>query len=274
MLRPIVVCALLTILGSSVSPAQQADELYRRLFMEGVREAGEKNYAKAEQTLAGALKEAQRFGADDIRVGSAENTIGLVYVAEGKYGEGEAAYRKALGIFETTYGKDSLDVAKVRFNIASVLFNQGHPADALPYIRQALQTYEGQLGGTSVTTASALCLEGDAYRAMKEYSAAEGPLRRCADIRERDGGIQNADLADALYRLALVYAGEGKYGLAEPRIKLAEKIRESMLGLTSPLLAETMEEHAAVLRSMGREKEAEKLTTLAAAIRRSEKKSQ
>jgi len=97
-------------------------------------------------------------------------------------------------------------------------------------------------------------------------------LKRCADIREADGGIDNAELADALHSLALTYAGDGKYALAEPRFKLAEKIRESKLGLTSPLLAQTMEDHAAMLRTLRRTKEAERLMLLSAAIRRSEKK--
>jgi hypothetical protein len=85
--------------------------------------------------------------------------------------------------------------------------------------------------------------------------------------------MQNADLGDALYSLAMVYVGQGKYGLAEPRFKLAEKIRENTLGLTSPLLAQTMEDHAALLKSMGRNKEADRLIVLASAIRRSQKKS-
>jgi tetratricopeptide (TPR) repeat protein len=204
-------------------------------------------------------------------VGTTLNSLGLVYRAERKFGEAEAAYRRALTILEATYG-DGTDTANVNFNIAKVMSEEGHQADALPYIRRALATYERLFGQNSPKTASALCLEGDAFRAMKHYPDAEGPLHRCADIREASGGLYNADLADALYSLAMVYVSEGKFSAAEPRFKLVEKIRERTAGITSPLLAQAMEDHAAVLRSLGRDLEAGKLITISAAIRRSESK--
>jgi hypothetical protein len=113
-----------------------------------------------------------------------------------------------------------------------------------------------------------LCMLGDAHRLAKDFPAAEGPLRRCADIRESNGGMQSSDMAEALHSLALTFVGEGKYALAEPRFTLAEKIRESTLGITSPLLAQTFEDHASLLRLMGKNKEADRLTSMAAAIRR------
>jgi tetratricopeptide (TPR) repeat protein len=264
---------LLTLLASApVVFAQQADDAWKKLFTQGMYATTSKDYAKAEQFLNSALHEAERFGADDLRVGSTQNTLGLVYVAENKYKEAEAAYHKALVVFEKAYGEQSLDVAHVNFNIATVMFDEGQKAEALPYARKAQQVYDGQLGGSSMSTATVLCMEGEAYRAMKDYTQAEGVLRRCADIREADGGVQNADFGDAIFSLAQVYVAEGKYALADSRFKLAEKIRESTLGLTSPQLAQTLEEHAALLKSMGRTKDADKLSALAAAIRRNQSK--
>jgi hypothetical protein len=106
----------------------------------------------------------------------------------------------------------------------------------------------------------------------KRYEEAEGPLRRCAEIREKDSGLNNAELGDAVQSLARVFAAEGKASAAEARYKLLEKIRENTVGITSPLLAEAMEEHAVILKSLARELEADKLTTMAAAIRKSQSK--
>jgi tetratricopeptide (TPR) repeat protein len=270
MLRIPVLLALLASVPAAY--AQQADEAWKKLFTEGMYATTAKDYAKAEQSLTGALHEAERFGTDDLRVGSTENTLGLVYVAESKFKEAEAAYHKALVIFQKAYGDDSLDAAHVNFNIATVMFDEGQKAEALPYAKKAQQVYEGQLGGTSLSTATVLCMEGDSYRAMKDYTQAEGALRRCADIREADGGVENADFADAIYSLAQLYVAQGKYALADSRFKLCEKIREKTLGLTSPQLAQTLEDHGALLKSMGRAKEADQLSALAAAIRRNQKK--
>ena len=169
-------------------------------------------------------------------------------------------------------GDDSEDVTGVTFDIANLMFDAGRQTEAITWARKAVSGYESTSGGTSVQTAAALCLLGDSLRSMRNFIDAEEPLRRCADIREKDGGIDNVRLADALHSLALTYTGERKYALADTRFRLVEKIRENKLGLTSPLLAQTMEDHAAMLRAMGLEKEAQRLMVLSAAIRRNEKK--
>ncbi len=239
---------------------------------EGQHAAAARDYAKAERTFLKAVHEAERFAADDWRVGVTLESLGQVYTAEKKFSEAEGACRRALGIVGKTNGDDSVEAANLNFDMANLMFHWGHQVEALIWVRKALSTYETSIGGASVQTAAALCLMGDSLRSMRNFVDAEAPLKRCADIRETDGGIDNTDLADAMHSLALTYVGERKYALAEPRFKLAEKIRESKLGLTSPLLAQTMEDHAALLKAMGRDKEAERLILLSAAIRRNEKK--
>jgi tetratricopeptide (TPR) repeat protein len=255
-----------------VAKAQEAEDPWKDLVTQAQHAAGNNEFPKAEQIFLKAVHEAERFAVDDYRVGVTLESLGQVYTAEKKFSEAEIAFRRALGIVAKANGDDSVEAANVNFDIANLRFAGGHLSEALVFARKALSSYESSLGGTSVQTASALCLIGDSLRTMKNFIDAEEPLKRCADIRETDGGIENAELADALHSLALTYVGERKYTLAEPRFKLAEKIRESKLGLTSPLLAQTMEDHAALLRIMGRDKDAERLMLLSAAIRRNEKK--
>jgi len=239
--------------------------------MQALHAAAVKDYPKAEQAFLKAVQEAGRFGPDDPRLGTTLNSLGLVYRAEKKYGEAESVYRRALAIMETAYG-DSIDVGNVNFNIAGVMFDQGHQIEALPNLRRTLGIYERLLGGESLKTADVLCMEGDAYRLMKRFPESETALRRCSDAREKNGGlIENAALADALHSLASTLIDEGKFSAAEPRLKIAEKIREKTLGITSPLLAQTMEDRAAVLKELGRDKEAANLIAISAAIRRQNK---
>jgi tetratricopeptide (TPR) repeat protein len=251
--------------------SQEDDSQWKNLVVQSLNAAAAKDYPKAEQGFLKAMQEAERFGPKNIRIGTTANTLGLVYRAEKKYSEAEAAYRRALTVMEAAYG-DSIDVGNVNFNIASVMFDQGHQGEALPTIEKALVIYERLLGPTSMKTAAALCMEGDASRQLKRYAESETALRRCADIRENDSGLQSDELADALYSLALTLIAEGKFSAADARLKLAEKIREKTLGITSPLLAQTMEVHVSVLKELGRAKEAEQLNAIAAAIRRSQAK--
>jgi tetratricopeptide (TPR) repeat protein len=252
--------------------AQEAEDTWKDLVTQGQHAAANREYAEAEQGFLKAVHAAERFAADDWRVGTTLESLGQVYTAEKKFSEAESAYRRALEIAGKDTGDDSEEVASVTFDIANLMFDAGRQTEALTWARKAVSDYESTSGGTSVQTAAALCLLGDSLRSMKNFIDAEQPLRRCADIREKDGGIDNVQLADALHSLALTYTGERKYALAETRFRLVEKIRENKLGLTSPLLAQTMEDHAALLREMGLEKEAQRLMVLSAAIRRNEKK--
>ena len=256
-----------------LADAQEAEDTWKDLVTQGQHAAANKEYAKAEPIFLKAVHEAERFGTDDWRVGATLESLGQVYTAEKKFGEAEGAFRRALGISGKADSSDNQEAANLNFDMANLMLAGGRLSEALVYARKALTSYETSLGGTNVQTAAALCLMGDSLRTMKNFIDAEAPLKRCADIREADGGIDDVELADALHSLALTYVGEEKYALAEPRFKLAEKIRESKLGLTSPLLAQVMEDHAAMLRKLGRTQEAERLALLSAAIRRNEKKS-
>jgi tetratricopeptide (TPR) repeat protein len=272
MLRFLTISVAVALVAATPSArAQDAEAAWRSLVMQALRAAGAKDYPKAEQAFSKALQEAAKFGADDTRVGTTLNDLGLVYRAEKKYSEAEGAYRRALDIMEDAYG-DSIDVGNVNFNIAGVMFDQGHKTEALPNLRRTMGIYDRLLGPTSAKTADVLCMAGESYRLLKRFPESEAALRRCADIRESNGGmIENPDLADALHSLALTLIAEGKFSAAEPRLKIAEKIREKTLGITSPLLAQTMEDRATVLKELGRDKEAGQLIVMSAAIRRQNK---
>jgi tetratricopeptide (TPR) repeat protein len=268
---------LAVLLACPVAPSQvasnqgQNDERWKALVVEGLKAAEMNDYPKAEQEFLKAVREAEIFGPRDSRVGVTLNSLGLAYRAEHKYSDAESSYRRGLAIIEIAL-PNSIDVANVNYNLANVMFDEGRHGDALPFIQRARTIYEKQLGATSLKTAAILCMEGEADRVAKRYLQAEGPLRKCADIREEDSGLNSADLADALQSLARTFAAEGKLSIAESRYKLVESIREKTAGITSPLLAEAMEEHAAVLKSLGRDKEAEKLTAMSSAIRKSQAK--
>jgi tetratricopeptide (TPR) repeat protein len=263
----IAVLALLT----ACPPANAQDEkLWKQYMMDAMKSAGDHDYPKSEQAFVKALHQSENFGPSDMRIGSTLNSLGLVYRAEKKYSDAEGAYRRALVIMQAAYG-ESVDVGNINFNIAGVMFDEGRQTDALPYLQKALAIYQRLLGDSSLKTAATLCMEGDAFRLTKRYTEAEAALRKCADIREMDSGLESNDLADALYSLAQTLALEGKLTAADARFGLVEKIREKTLGITDPLLAQTLEDHASVLKALGRDREAGNLTEMAAAIRRRQK---
>lgn len=263
--------ATLGLLGTADVP-QESDEAWRNLVMKALSFAAAHDYPQSEQLFQKALREAARFGPNDPRVGTTFNSLGLVLKEEKRYSEAESFFRRALGVLEKAYGYDSIDVANINFNIASILADQGKHADSMPQLQKSLATYRRQLGAKSLKSATVLCMIGDAHRASRSWQQAEQPLKECGEIREANGGMMNGELADALFSLARVYEKEGKYALADPRFRLAEKIREKTQGVMSPGFAEILEAHSAMLKAMGRDVEAQKDASLAEAIRRNEHK--
>jgi tetratricopeptide (TPR) repeat protein len=269
MSRPFVIGALLVALFlRPTARGQEAEEVWKGILSRALAMDAARDYRHAETLFLQALHEAERFGEDDPHVATTLTSLGLNYRHQRKFSEAESAWRRALTIIEKESDEDSEDIADATFNVATVMVDQGHQTAAMPLIQKSLGIYESALGGFNQKTAAVLCLMGDAYRLSQNFAAAERPLRRCADIRETNGGVQNGEFADALHSLALAYMGDGKLALAESRFTLAEKIREKTLGITSPLLAQTMEDHATLLKRLGRDREAARLDTMAAAIRR------
>ena len=250
----------------------EPDEAWKNLVMQALSASSANDYQKSEQIFQKALHEAERFGAGDPRVGATLNSLGLVYKAEKRHAEAEAAFRRALAVLEKAYGRESIDVANIDYNLATVLADQGKLPSALPFLENSLIGYQSHLGPQSLKAADVLCMIGDARRLTRDWARAEAPLKQCAEIREASGGIYSTELSDALFSLAIVYQNQGKFALADPRFHLAEKIREKMQGIMSPGFADVLEAHAAMLRSMGREADANKDASLATAIRRNERK--
>jgi tetratricopeptide (TPR) repeat protein len=271
--RPFLLCGFAaTIALVGVCEGADAPVTWETLLAEGIRAASAKDFRSSEELLLKAVQMSQQLPAGDPRTGTMLNTLGLVYREEKKYGDAEKAFEKAHAILEKAYGPDSLDVGNVNFNIASVLMAQGQYEGAVPYIQKSQVIYGKILGPQSLKAASTLCMIGEAYRNLKKFNEAEGPLAQCAEMREASGGLDNTDLADALYNLALVYEHQGKYALADPRFKMVEKIRERAFGVTSPEFAEALEAHANLLKLMGREQDANRVEAMAAAIRRQQDK--
>jgi tetratricopeptide (TPR) repeat protein len=244
------------------------EDAWNNLLARALSADSAKDYAHAEPLFQQALHEAERFGNEDSRVATTLTSLGLDLRHQKKFSEAETALRRALTIIDKESDDESPEMADAEFNLAGAMVDGGHQAMAVPLLQKTLGVYESALGGFHQKTAAALCLLGDSYRLQKNFIEAERPLRRCADIRQANGGMSDLEFADALHSLALAYTGDGKYALAEPRFTLAEKIREKNLGITSPLLAQTMEDHAVLLRKLGREPEAARLTAMAAAILR------
>ena len=78
------------------------------------------DYAEAERHFAAALKIAEAFGANDPRLGTTLNNLAELYQDQGRYGEAEPLYKRALAIREKALGPEHPDVATSLDDLAPV----------------------------------------------------------------------------------------------------------------------------------------------------------
>ncbi len=103
---------------------------------------------------------------------------------------------------------------------------------------------------------------GEIYSAAGSYAAAEPYFAKALEIKRRQFGSDNLEVANHASRLALLYYCEGKYTAAEPLYLEALQIRKENLGPDDPAVLQTVQFYAALLRQEGRKNEARQFEAL------------
>ena len=230
--------------------------------------------ALARRDLTGALAEANRLeavikarlGVDHPNYGAALHQIADVYSAQGRYGEAQALFERALAIRERALGAASPALAPTINNLGVTYQNQGRYAEAEAVYRRALANYEPTLGAGHAVVTSFLNNLGTVARRQGKFGEAEEVLKRALAQREQALGAAHPDVAQTLNNLALAYQDQGRYAEAEALYQRALQIRERAQGASHPALTRTLHNLAAVQAEQGKYAEAERLIRRALGI--------
>ena len=140
--------------------------------------AARQDYARSEAAFLAAVKEMELLNPNDSRLGPTINSLGLVYRAEKKLPQAEAAFRRAAIFIEKSNTAESIDVANSNLNVGSVLAAEGKYNLAEPFLLKAFRIFEKQLGDKSPKTAAAMAQMGEMYRNLHDNGQAESLLRK------------------------------------------------------------------------------------------------
>lgn len=102
-------------------------ESYKNAGLEALAQA---HYLEAEESLLAALKEAEKFGDQDIRLATSLNNLANLYRAQGKHSEVEPLLQRALATYEKMVGPEHPYVALGLVNYAAFLREVGRNAEA------------------------------------------------------------------------------------------------------------------------------------------------
>jgi tetratricopeptide (TPR) repeat protein len=226
----------------------------------------------AARNYPAALAEAQKYeaavkaklGTAHPSYGTALNELGIVYHAQGKYGEAEEFLARALTIYERSGNANLLNIANTLTNLGNVERSQAKYSKAEPLYKRALAIREKAPGQPNVSrTLDNLAV---LYRLQGKYSDAEELLKRALNIQEKALGGSHPDVAATLNGLALVYRYQGKYSDAEELFKRALNIKEKALGGNHRDLASSLNNLALVYQAQAKYSDAEGLFKRALAI--------
>lgn len=103
-------------------------------------------YSDAEGAYRAALKDAERFGPENMVMASCYHDLAALYSAQEKFTEAEPLFRKAAHIWEVTRGPNHPNVATALHNLAGLLEATGRDAEAAP-LEARVAAIRGASGG-------------------------------------------------------------------------------------------------------------------------------
>ncbi|GHO49702.1 tetratricopeptide repeat protein [Ktedonospora formicarum] len=187
------------------------------------------------------------------------NNLAYLYIEQGKYGQAELLYQRALHIRERQLGPEHLLVAYSLYGMANLYREQGKYGQAELLYQRALHIREHQLGPEHVLVAYPLNELAILYSEQGKYEEAEPLYQRALHIWEQQLGSGHSQVASPLTGLANLYREQGKYEQAEALYQRALHIREHQRGPEHSQIAYPLAGLANLYREQGKYEQAEAL---------------
>jgi CHAT domain-containing protein/Tfp pilus assembly protein PilF len=207
---------------------------------------------------------------DSLGVGEAERWLANSLCEEGRYGDAEPLFRRALMIHEGLGATDQTQTAATLNDFALLLDAQGRYAEAEPLYRRALTIRETLLGPEHPDTAEVVNNLAGLLVHQGQYAIAEPLYRRALATREKALGAEDVATSETLNDFGLLLINQGHYREAETLIRRALAIREKVLRPDHPGLAVTLINLGSALTELGHFAEAEPFARRALAINEKE----
>jgi tetratricopeptide (TPR) repeat protein len=196
---------------------------------------------------------------DESRISFAASNLAFFLNDAALYSHAELLMRRALAIWEQSFGAGDPKVASGLNNLAQLLKATNRLAEVEPLLRRALAIEERSYGpdhpNVTVTLHNLASLLYDTNR----LAEAEPLMRRALGIDEVSLGSEHPKVAIELNNLASLLLTTNRPAEAEPLLRRALAIDERNLGPDDPKIARDLNNLAGLLESTNRLAEAEPL---------------
>lgn len=192
--------------------------------------------------------------------------LGVALERQGRLGEAESPYRRALDLSARVYGEQDPYTALTLNNLASLLMQLGRAQEAEALLRRGLAIREASLGPSHPDVATSLTSLGLLLLAQGRYAEAEPLLRRAVSISETAPGQDTQETANSINVLAQLLFAQGRYSEADPMMRRVLAIERTLLGPDHPDTATALGNLAGVLQREGRYADAEPMMRQSLAV--------
>lgn len=150
----------------------------------------------------------------------ADNSLGVLRMAQGRYAEARQALSSALAVQQRVFGPDHPDTLNTRSNLAGVLMMDGQPAEAATQFQHILRAHQAQAGGEPHPDVAIL----HAYVALARYLAGDtaGALADGEAAWAQMQALAGEDLGDLHFVPPMLGLLRLELGLPDPEDLLAE----------------------------------------------------
>jgi tetratricopeptide (TPR) repeat protein len=185
--------------------------------------------------------------------------VGNLYAAQGKLGEAEKMYERALQGYEEALGPNHTSTLDTVNNLGALYAGQGKLAGAKKMYERALRGKEEALGPTHTSTLDTVNNLGILYADQGKLAGAEQMYERALRGKEEALGPTHTSTLDTVNNLGIIYKNQGKLGEAEQMYERALRGKEEALGPNHTSTLQTVGNLGNLYANQGKLGEAEQM---------------
>jgi serine/threonine protein kinase len=199
------------------------------------------------------------LGDDHLLTMQSMQSLGLLFVEQGKLDQAEPLYREAVERSRRTMGTDHPETLEATTWLGYLLKTKGKLDAAEPYLREALERRRRVLGDDHVDTLTSITYMADLLHAQGRFAQAEPLIREALDRSRRVLGDDHRNTLAALVNMGRLLKDQGKLEAAQPLYEEALERYRRVLGEDHPHTFISMNNLGNLLKSRGSLDQAERL---------------
>lgn len=237
---------LVAALGFATSASAIDDRAWNKYTEAGAKAYEANNFGQAEKMFQLALKEAEKFGPNDIRLATSLTNVGVIQNFRGNQAKAEPLFEHAIKIKQKVLGPDNPDVVSAVCKLCQFYIGRGNYAKADNLAQKIITFGNRKVHELNQVQASFKTLI-DFYQEHPEFEGAERLMKQAESLTEKESANQNLELAVLLDRLATSYKEASDASGNKSRLVHAEQLYKNALELRQRTL---VAEHGAVAQSL------------------------